>query len=403
MKYVPLYKVYYNDRDAYDALCESRINSKETVKLDIDVSGNEAFFVPCPQMFYLINDILRTDKKVALIRTALPPEAIDQFRIECLINEIIKTNDIEGVHSTRREIKDVIDSLGTSKRQEKRFEGLVNHYNLLGSQNIELSKCEDLRRLYDILVLDEVVANDSKNAPDGKFFRKEAAFVRDGLQQLIHTGITPEEKINEYIQKSLNILMDVNIDILIRAAIFHYLIGYIHPFYDGNGRLSRFISSFLLSKDLDPLLGNRLSYTIEENLSQYYKMFKTCNNPINKGDITPFIIMFLEIVLQAEENLLVALQKRQLLYEKGIEKIERLANSMEWDQWTKTISLKLLIATLFSGNGLSKKELLGKTGIKSTTTLNSKLKILKEVDLIHEKKGGYELYYKLKYEKLDEL
>ena len=57
-----------------------------------------------------------------------------------------------------------------------------------------------------------------------------------------------------------------NIEILIRISIFHYLIGYIHPFYNGNGRLSRFVSSYLLSRDLEPLLSYRLSYTIKENI-----------------------------------------------------------------------------------------------------------------------------------------
>ena len=64
--------------------------------------------------------------------------------------------------------------------------------------------------------------------------------------KVIHSGIYPEEKLNEAMTAALDFLNDDNIDILIRISAFHYLFGYIHPFYDGNGRTSRFISSHLL-------------------------------------------------------------------------------------------------------------------------------------------------------------
>ena len=401
MKYEPLYKTYYNDKQAYKSLYESRINSSEVVKLGIEISGNEAFYLPCNEMYALLSNILRVDKQVSLIRAKLPEKAIHQFRMESLIDEIIMTNNIEGVHSTRREIKDVIDSLGESKRHEKRFEGLINQYILLGEKNIELQNCNDLRALYDNLVLNEVVENDPDNAPDGEIFRKDTVDVRNAVQKIIHTGVYPEAKVIDYMQKSLNLLNDDNVDVLFRTAIFHYLFGYIHPFYDGNGRLSRFISSYYLANDLDSLVGNRLSYTIQDNLSEYYKMFKLSNESINKGDITPFIIMFLNIVLKAEENLLYALTKRRSLYERNLKYIAELSNRDKWDKATDSLCVSLLISSLFSKHGLNKKELLSYMGIKSNTTLNTKLSILKEYDLVKEQKDGNTIYYKLNYDNLE--
>lgn len=93
----------------------------------------------------------------------------------------------------------------------------------------------------------------------------------------------PEEKINLMMTQALNILNDRDIIPILRIAIFHYLFGYIHPFYDGNGRTSRFISSYLLSKELNTLTGFGLSYAIKENISQYYKGFKTVNEKKIKG------------------------------------------------------------------------------------------------------------------------
>ena len=80
---------------------------------------------------------------------------------------------------------------------------------------------------------------------------------------------------------------------MIRIAIFHYLFGYIHPFYDGNGRTSRFINSYLLSKKLQFLVSYKLSYTIKENMNSYYKSFKETNDEKNKGNLSFFVISFL--------------------------------------------------------------------------------------------------------------
>lgn len=401
MKYEALYKTYYKNKEEYKSLYDTRFNSSEAVKFGIEISGSEAFYIPCNEIYTLSSNILRIDKKVSLIRTKLPANAISQFRLESLIDEIVITNAMEGVHSSRKEIKDVLDSLGKSNRAEKRFEGLINQYFLLGEKNIELQSCKDLRVLYDNLVLHEVVENDPKNAPDGEIFRKDIVTVKNARQETVHTGIYPEEKIISCMQKSLDILNDENLDILVRTAVFHYLFGYVHPFYDGNGRASRFISSYYLAKDLDPLVGNRLSYTIQDNISEYYRLFKLCNDSINKGDVTPFIIMFLNIVLKAEENLLYALTKRHELYEYNRGKIYRLSERDGWDRPSESLCILLLISSLFSKGGLNKKDLLGSLGIKSYTTLNAKIEILKGYNLVTEQKDGNNIYYKLNYDNLD--
>jgi Fic family protein len=113
--------------------------------------------------------------------------------------------------------------------------------------------------------------------------------------------------------KSLEILKDANISFLIRICIFHYLFGYAHPFYDGNGRISRFISSYLLGKQLNILVALRISYTIKNNKSSYYKAFDYCNDKKNKGDITPFILMFLDVI---EDSLISLIEKLSEAVEK---------------------------------------------------------------------------------------
>lgn len=97
--------------------------------------------------------------------------------------------------------------------------------------DISLKSCEDIRSLYDEIVLAGI---ESCNKPDGEIFRKNTACVVSATQQEKHIGIIPEARIVEYMSKTLEILNSDQLPLLIRVAIAHYLIGYIHPFYDGN-------------------------------------------------------------------------------------------------------------------------------------------------------------------------
>ncbi|MFR6714147.1 MAG: Fic family protein [Phascolarctobacterium succinatutens] len=46
-----------------------------------------------------------------------------------------------------------------------------------------------------------------------------------------------------------------------------------HPFYDGNGRTDRFITSYFLSKHFHPLASLRLSIFIKKKIVQLITLF----------------------------------------------------------------------------------------------------------------------------------
>ena len=121
---------------------------------------------------------------------------------------------------------------------------------------------------------------------------------------IVHNGIMPEDKIIDYMDKCLDILNNDSLDVLIRIAIVHYLFSYVHPFYDGNGRINRFISSYYISKYVNSVIGFRLSITINENLTQYLDAFKHTNDIRNRADVTTFVYEFLDIVYISCKNTL---------------------------------------------------------------------------------------------------
>lgn len=299
MEYELLSKIFYKKPTEYESIYDARFNSEASIKLPIKIHENVGFIFNTNEITKLLVKIYKTINKINLLRTHLPNIAINSYIIKSLKDEIALTNEIEGVRSTRKEIEDAIDSIKNDKNA--RFKGLVDKYfKLISNEIIPLNNCEDIRTIYDALVLPEI---EKENLPDGILFRKEPVQVVSATQKEKHRGIMPESKIIESLDLCLDFLKNDDIDSLIKISAFHYLFGYIHPFYDGNGRTSRFISSYLIKNELDVLLALKLSYTVKNNINKYYKAFDICNDRKNKGDITFFVVTFLELLSQASDDL----------------------------------------------------------------------------------------------------
>ncbi|MBD8958518.1 MAG: Fic family protein [Holdemanella biformis] len=299
MEYELLSKIFYKKPTEYESIYDARFNSEASIKLPIKIHENVGFIFNTNEITKLLVKIYKTINKINLLRTHLPNIAINSYIIKSLKDEIALTNEIEGVRSTRKEIEDAIDSIKNDK--SARFKGLVDKYfKLISNEIIPLNNCEDIRTIYNALVLPEI---EKENLPDGILFRKEPVQVVSATQKEKHRGIMPESKIIESLDLCLDFLKSDDIDSLIKISAFHYLFGYIHPFYDGNGRTSRFISSYLIKNELDVLLALKLSYTVKNNINKYYKAFDVCNDRKNKGDITFFVVTFLELLSQASDDL----------------------------------------------------------------------------------------------------
>ena len=378
---------------------ESRFNSGDTIHLPVSVGNNPAFICQTPEIYKRIIAIERLDKAVADLYYALPQIAIEQFTNRCLIDEILLTNDIEGVHSTRKEIGEILQDL-SSHNKRNRFVGLITKYVMLERrQPMAFRTCQDIRKVYDDIFYEEIKANDPYNLPDGEIFRRSGVEVQSATQKVIHKGLLPESKIIETFEQSLSVLNDDDIDIFIRIAVFHYLFGYIHPFYDGNGRTSRFISSYLLSRQLTPLIGFRLSYTIKENISKYYKAFDVCNDPHNKGELTPFVDMFLGIVELSMQQLAETLEEKKQKLDYYSKNVKKLPNAEKADMF-RLYDL-LIQAALFSNIGIGRDALIKHMDL-SENTVRSRLKLVPVAMLIENRQKGRK-YYLLNLEEVDKI
>lgn len=352
--YTSLSKFFYKSEALWKEEYLTRFNVFNTKKLDFYVHEYgyndkfQLFYVYTEEIAVLLNRIFKVHRELDGILSVVPRAAVIQFSQGCMINEIRSSNDIEGVKSSRREIRQAYDM--EKPGRYVRLWGIVNKYkSILSNSSVAMQNCQDIRQLYDDFILKEVVRADANNRPDGKLFRKNGVDIVTASQTVIHRGIEPEEKIVESLDLALKILKDESIPELIRIAIFHYLFGYIHPFYDGNGRMVRFMTSYLLSKEVNMIIALRLSVLIKRNKNNYYAIFKETNSFKNAGDLTPFIIESLKLILASEQSTIVALQKRLAKF--GHYYPMLMEKTKNTDKIIQDIYCILLQATIFSNGG----------------------------------------------------
>lgn len=399
MKYKTLRKAFHDPSVDEEELYASRFNSESAVKIGCNIGGYPAFFILTPSLTAMLVKAAKVDKEIFRLIQQLPGKAISDYANACLIDEIVLTNEIENVHSTRREISDVLETLEKSDKK-KRFRGIVAKYDkLLRGGPVFISTCSDVRNIYDDLVFREVCATDSGKAPDGRYFRTGSVSVVDGAGQEIHHGVQPESKIIEMMECMLAFLENEEVDVLVRTAVSHFLFGYIHPFYDGNGRTNRFISSSIIAGEYEKLVGLRLSFAIKEEIGRYYKAFMTCEHPLNKGDLTPFVIEFVDIVLTGMERLREALAERDV----NLRKYEALAWELYGGQGDKAsyeLVRILIVARLFALYGVMSNELCEVLGI-TKPTLQRRFRPLKDAGLVHVERVGHKVYYACELDELE--
>ena len=91
-----------------------------------------------------------------------------------------------------------------------------------------------------------------------------------------------------------------DINDLIKAAIIHFYIAFVHPYFDGNGRIARLVHLwFLIQKGYQSALFIPFSSRIKKSRKLYYDAYTVIeeNKKLsNKIDVTPFILYFINNV-----------------------------------------------------------------------------------------------------------
>lgn len=395
MKFIPLTKYFYqHTQEEYEIEYIGRLEAPFTVHFYIPIhqynrkSAYPAFLCYTGEILRLVEKFYKTYEQFLYTVNTVPPVVLYQFTRLSIVEEVKSTNDIEGVHSTKKEIREIIEKKGTHYH---RLQSVVHQYlELLGEEEIKFDTCQDIRNFYDDFTHQEITRENPQNRLDGSLFRKEPVQIQAATGKTIHQGLYPESRIIEALDQALRILHSEEYPLLIRLALFHYFFVYIHPFYDGNGRTDRFITSYFLSRKFHRLLAVRLSIYIKRNQSRYYHMLEEADSEKNRGDMTPFVMGFLEILIGSTEDTIGVLSRKNEQMRKYESRIDAFQLK---DKLLKEIYITLLQAALFYGEGISMADLMKVTG-KNRGTIQKRIDEIPGNHLIVTKAGKTN-YYKL--------
>ena len=225
-----------------------------------------------------------------------------QYLSNALMEESIFSSMIEGATTTRVKAKDMLRK--GKKPSNKSEQMILNNYKTI--QFISENKNEEItiEKLFEIHKL--VTENTLEDENCGVFRTSNDVMVMNQITgEIVHTPPSFEE-LNELMQSFCEFFnknpKENFIHPIVKASIMHFLIGYIHPFVDGNGRTARALFYWYLLKNgywLTEYLS--ISRVILKSKTQYEKAY--IYTEIDEMDVTYFIHYQVKVLTQAFEDL----------------------------------------------------------------------------------------------------
>lgn len=311
MTYKTLKTIFHmSDEQNFEKEYQQRLNNFTTYVTDIEINPIRKqiqiksmmfplFFCPTKTIIIKAEKILINSSEINKLINSQPIVATTSYLKKLLINEMQSTNEKENVRSTKKELADALNN--NNLKSNKRFRGLVYQYSLLLSdEDFTLNEISDFRKAYDLLLSNEIADED---LPDGLMFRKQGVGVRDtSKEKWVHRNEYSEYEIVDFLNKMLNFISHYEAPVLLKILASHFMFEYLHPFYDGNGRLGRYIIAKLLKDNLEHVTALTFSYAVNRNKNKYDKAFASTSHFLNKGEMTYFIDVMLDLIIEGQKT-----------------------------------------------------------------------------------------------------
>ena len=211
---------------------------------------------------------------------------------------------IEGIVTTSTRIRQLVEEKTTPRnRDEQEIAGYRDVLNIIH----ESFEAIPLSQNY-ILQLHKIMYSHMNNPMAGRTKNNQnyiTAKYPDGHVEAIFTPLAPyetPEALNRICEEYNRVIGNMEVEPLIAIPIFIHDFLCIHPFNDGNGRMSRLLTTLLLYRS-GFYVGKYISLEakIAKNKDLYYSALNQSQDGWHEGceDALPFIKYFLGIVLSA--------------------------------------------------------------------------------------------------------
>jgi len=237
--------------------------------------------------------------------------SLTQLKTLATIQSIGSSTRIEGSKLSDKQVQTLLEKIDISQIKDRDSQEVVGYYNTLdriteSPKELRLTE-STIKNLHNVLL--KISSKDDWHRGQFKQHSNavQASFP-DGSTQIIFKTTEPGFATNEEMKNLVNwIKQKDDINPIIKTAAFVYEFLSIHPFQDGNGRLSRLLTTLLLlQNDYEWVEYISFEHEIEKRKKKYYQALRNCQAKRPNEDITEWIEFFLDSL----KNLIQKLNKK---------------------------------------------------------------------------------------------
>lgn len=251
------------------------------------------------------------------------PAELDRLIEIAKVQSTESSNEIEGIRTTNTRLQQLVRDKTTPRNRDE--EEIMGYRDVLNTihENFEYIP---ITPNY-ILQLHRDLYQYSHKSIGGTFKNTQnyiSATDSDGREFVLFTPLAPYETpaaMNAICENYNRMTATQELDVLLLIPVFIHDFLCIHPFNDGNGRMSRLLTTLLLYRS-GYVIGRYISLEskIAKNKNLYYDALEQCQKgwAENEEDHTPFIKYLLQIILAAYRDF----EDRVLLVDEKLPAIE---------------------------------------------------------------------------------
>ena len=311
----------------------------------------------------------------------------NRYLISSLIEEAITSSQLEGASTTREVAKDMLRS--GRKPRDPGESMILNNYRVM----------QQIRYLKDQPFTPELILELHRIATDGTLDPADAAgrfrhvderiSVMDATQTVALHSPPDADSLPERLRQLCAFAnqpasAEPFVHPVVRAILIHFMLGYDHPFFDGNGRTARALFYWSLARSGYWLMEYvSISRLLRQAPGQYARAY--LHTETDDNDTTYFVVHQLEVIQQAIAALHDYL-KRKMGEQRSAESLLREAPGLS-DQLNHRQVAVLSHALRHPGHGYTVKSHLRSHRI-ATQTARTDLQKLAELGLLDQRKRG---------------
>ncbi len=268
-----------------------------------------------PNWMHLANEISQIDRFDASW-TAIEKregQTLKQLKSIATVRSVGASTRIEGSKMTDDEVDVLINNLDVSKLAERDQQEVAGYFETLeliaeSFRHIDITE-NNLRHLHNTLM-----KYNEKDAWHKGNYKQHSNVVEaenaDGTKYTIFNTTSPGLPTEEAMAKLITWYKNDKETLpLIKAAVLVYEFLSVHPFQDGNGRLSRLLGTLLLLKHgYSWVQYVSFEHEIESRKSEYYKILMQCQRQRPGEDVYPWVTFFLDCLKNIQHQLLAKLE-----------------------------------------------------------------------------------------------